>query len=347
MKNKSRWFEKHSKLSLFFVVLGSLIISVVAIEPLFRFALFLKAGPELQRVRVVPDETLGWVLNTQIRDLHTENRCGESVITHPPSHPLIIKYPKYDNAKRILFVGDSFTHAHEVSTGEAYYDVFEELAKDEYSVYAAGVGGYGNVQEYLAIKNIYDEVKPDIIIWQLSGNDPTNHIFELEHASWDNNNQLPRPYFDLMNNNITIRNPSFWLLEHSCSFKYLFSKLLAVDWTYNLGIYNAVKSSTTLDSEIRAEKIKSGLEVTDRVVSMAIAEFPDTQFIGFSVDPGYEDDFKNIFITNGGNYLSKVYENVNNIDNTNCTPLDAHWNHKGNRVAGEELYRLLGNISIK
>lgn len=229
---------------------------LLTLEGLFRLALFLKSGPEIQRVPIVYDETYGWVLNTQMKEIHRLNRCGEPVITKPPPHPLIIKFPKYNYPKKILFVGDSITHAHEVSTGKAYYDVFEELVKDQYSVFAAGVGGYGNLQEYLIIKNLHSEIKPDIIFWQLSGNDAINNVFELERSQLNNNNQRPRPYLDIETNEIKMRDPSFWLLEHSRGFKYFYSQLFVVDWHYKLGIQDRINSLITLDPEIAADKIK-------------------------------------------------------------------------------------------
>lgn len=86
------------------------------------------------------------------------------------------------------------------------------------------------------------------------------------------------------------------------------------------------------------------MDVTDRLLSLAVSEFPKTRFVGFSVDPNFEDDYKAIFLKNNADYLSDFYKAVDGVDHTNCQPLDAHWNHKGNRVAGEELFRRLNEL---
>ena len=113
---------------------------------------YIKYGPDSNRDLLVVDDHLGWVLNTNLKELSSLNRCGEKFLTKTPQKPLIIKYPRYNNQKKVLFVGDSFIQAGAVSTGKAYYDYFEELTKEDFSVYASGVGGYGSLQEYMVIK---------------------------------------------------------------------------------------------------------------------------------------------------------------------------------------------------
>ncbi|HEU4504299.1 MAG TPA: hypothetical protein VFR79_05675 [Nitrospira sp.] len=60
-------------------------------------------------------------------------------------------------------MGDSTTHVHEASTGAAYYDTVARLGNGQYAVWAAGMVGYGNFQEYLMLLKIYEEVRPESI----------------------------------------------------------------------------------------------------------------------------------------------------------------------------------------
>lgn len=155
---------------------------LVILELLFRSVEFLIKGSEAERTEIISDSTLGWARNTQMKKQVRNNKCGETVVRLPSTHRLINKFPKYLGKKNILFIGDSFTHAHQVSTGQAYFDVFEENVKNQYYVYAAGIGGFGNLQEYLVLVSIFEEVKPDIVMWQLCGNDVDNNVYELDNA---------------------------------------------------------------------------------------------------------------------------------------------------------------------
>ena len=61
---------------------------------------------------------------------------------------------------RILFLGDSFTHAVEVGDEHAYHAVFARRMP-EYAVFAIGAGGYGPLQEALLLEEVYPRVEPD------------------------------------------------------------------------------------------------------------------------------------------------------------------------------------------
>jgi len=315
---------------------------LVILELLFRSVEFLIKGPEVDRIEVISDSTLGWVHNTQMKKRVKSNKCGETVVRLPSTHRLINKFPKYSADKNILFIGDSVTHAHEVSTGKAYYDVFEENTKNKFSVYTAGIGGFGNWQEFLILESVFDEVKPDIVVWQLCSNDVTNNVYELDNSTFYNN-QRPRPYLNLKNNQTEIKNPGFWLFDWSHGFRFVFNRLLRLDWKYELGLLDLLNSTIALDSKAREKYEKQGLEVLDRVLNNAMAKFPNTRFYGFSVGGTYDKEYENIFVKHGAVYLSEFYNYVDSTEETNCLPLDGHWNHLGNQVAGNMLSKLLAD----
>ncbi|KOR29803.1 hypothetical protein TI03_01365 [Achromatium sp. WMS1] len=317
---------------------------LVLLEMLFRGVEFFFKAPEIESAAIIYDSKLGWVHNTQMKQEVRNNKCGERVVRHPATHRLINKFPKYPGNKKILFLGDSFTHAHEVSTGRAYYDVFEENVKDEYSVYAAGVSGFGNVQEYIALVSVFPEIKPDIVVWQLCGNDIINNVYELEKASLYDNNQRLRPYFNLETNQIEIKDPSFWLFTWSHGFKFVFHRLLILDWKYKLGLSDLWATTITLEPKVHDKYTKQGLEIFDRLLSDAITKFPNTKFYGFAVSSLSDDrEYERIFMKYGMIYFSRFSQYVDSIANTNCAPLDLHWNHLGNQIAGDMLSKLLEN----
>jgi lysophospholipase L1-like esterase len=106
---------------------------------------------------------------------------------------------------RILFIGDSFTHAIEVGDERAYWAIFARQRPD-YAVSAIGAGGYGTLQEALLLDEVAPRLRPDIVIWQLCANDLTNNLFEAERRSVRHNNLERRPYWE--QDAIVYRNPA-------------------------------------------------------------------------------------------------------------------------------------------
>jgi len=298
------------------------------------------------------DDKFGWVLNIYLDSVKSErkNGCGEVVKTKKYADKFIVKFPKADarewkNKKRILIIGDSVTQAHEVSTDYAYYDRLEELAGENYAVFAAGVGGYGNLQEYMLLEDVYNRINPQILIWQLCGNDIANNRYELDNASFFNN-QHKRPYLNLETGEIEIKNPGFWLFDVSLFAKRLFSRILKLDFKYNMGILSFCNSLICLDSELHEKEYKNGFEVMDYLLKRIKNKYPRLIIAGFNTGPEAEQGFNKIFTSNGYNYLGIFYEHVDNIEGTNCKPLDFHWNILGNRIAGEHLYNLLKQTKL-
>lgn len=96
--------------------------------------------------------------------------------------------------QKILFIGDSYTHAIDVSDHKTYFALIQQQLDVE--VFAYGCGGYSSLQEYMILDLYLDQIKPDIVIWQFTSNDFINNDFELEFASYRNNNSMRRPYLD-------------------------------------------------------------------------------------------------------------------------------------------------------
>ncbi len=317
---------------------------LVILELLTRSTVFLVKGPEKVRRDVIADEKFGWVHTVHAKKKIRKNKCGETVVRLPPRHKLINKFPKYPEKKNILFIGDSVTHAHEVSTGKAYYDVFEEKMKNKYSVYAAGIGGFGNLQEYMVLETIYNNIKPDIVIWQLCGNDIANNVYDLDNSTLLNN-QRPRPYYNLENGQIEIKDPGFWLFDISLGFRFVFLRLVMLDSKYNLGILNTLDSLIALNPQEIKKHENQGLKVLSVLLNKAVSKFPGATFYGFAV-AGKNDDqlFEEIFKNAGAYYLSEFSDYVSKTEGTNCAPLDGHWNHLGNQIAGNMLSEFLSDF---
>src|SRR5919106_2306079 len=92
---------------------------------------------------------------------------------------------------RILVIGDSDTHATEVSDDKTYYAILRQSLDVE--VFAYGARGYGSLQEWMIFNKYYDLIKPDLVLWQYSIDDLIDNSPDLETASTINNNGT-RPY---------------------------------------------------------------------------------------------------------------------------------------------------------
>ena len=95
-------------------------------------------------------------------------------------------------APSVLFVGDSFTHALDVSDDKAYWARVAALRGVE--VRACGAGGYGTLQELLVLGDALDRFDPAAVVLQFSANDFVNNSYALESRSRINNNGMTRPY---------------------------------------------------------------------------------------------------------------------------------------------------------
>jgi len=98
------------------------------------------------------------------------------------------------NRPKVLFLGDSFTHAVQVSAQDAYYSLVGRALDIE--VFAYGAGGWGTLQELMILPDFLDLIQPDAVVLQLCSNDIYNNDFELERGSARNNNGLVRPYWE-------------------------------------------------------------------------------------------------------------------------------------------------------
>ncbi|NND67862.1 MAG: SGNH/GDSL hydrolase family protein, partial [Halioglobus sp.] len=101
--------------------------------------------------------------------------------------------PLHSQRRKVLFLGDSFTHALQVSDDKTYFSLLADRLDLE--VFALGVDGYGTLQQFLMLDRYVDRIKPDAIVLQLCPNDFVNNHYQVELQSPRNNNGMRRPYW--------------------------------------------------------------------------------------------------------------------------------------------------------
>ena len=277
----------------------------VFLELSYHVIQYVRWGPTIKRSLVTNDPELGYALNPKqdvIFEPSERNACSEAVLRRPPVSKYLLKEPIFKDGKRILFLGASFVQTVTVSSGSAYFDVFEKLGKGRYSVYAAGVQGYNDLQEYLLLKRVYNQAQPEIVVWQLSANDPYSNVFFSQIFSGA---EKPRPYLNLKTGNIEFHESLFFILRVSGLLQMLRFRLQWFDRTHQLGIVDFLNSLTLPNAQQMMTIDQEGLEVLRRLLHRAVVEYPKTRFIGFSVDGQLEDRYQKIFSEMGADYFPK------------------------------------------
>ena len=116
---------------------------------------------------------------------------------------------------------------------------------------------------------------------------------------------------------------------------------MVVDRTYGLGLFDLLDTPIRLTAAEAREGEQVGLRVLEHLLQRCRSSYPDTRMVGFATDAAHDERYREIFATQGYLYLDEFYESIDRELNTNCWPLDGHWNHWGNHIAGVRVYELL------
>lgn len=323
-----------------------LVILCVVLEFSFRAAHYFVKGPNSAHSEIASDPELGWVLNENLEGDRRYNRCGELVVRKPPVTKYFVKHDEGDKSKsRVLFIGDSFTHAHEVSTGQAYYDHVLSALGPGYLGSVIGVGGYGVSQEFLAFRKVYDQIRPDVVFWQFCTNDLSASRFLLDNASLYNM-QRKRPYLDLSTLSYEVKDPGFFLFDVSWLFRWTFLKIVEIDRKNEIGIVDALNRVIALQDTMRQAEIKKGYLVIDKEIAN-FRRLYGGPMIAFNACGSTDLESQRAFDNNLFHiskkyaiyYLRNFSTTILSEPGTTCLPYDSHWNEKGNRVAAEQLVK--------
>lgn len=259
--------------------------------------------------------------------------------------------PHAEGRKKVLILGDSFTHAVHVSNDKTYHAL---LAKElDIEVFALGVEGYGTLQEYMMLDEIIDDIQPDAVVLQFCPNDFINNHYDLEMASSQNNNRMRRPYF--AENRITYKNPSEFAMLRNFSASY--SRFLYFILT-RLDRLNA--DSSKFSSEESSEKriVQEGLayslfeeavQVTEELLHKIRLRVPqETPVYVFSTpigDPDYEQ-IKRISSISGVVFIDGTTQALDAAERNGITTTaadKAHWSNAGHQVVADVLSAYFGS----
>jgi len=241
---------------------------------------------------------------------------------------------------KIFFIGDSFTEGCGVKEESMYYNIIAKNLNAEAFVY--GGPGYGTLQEYMVLVRYIDKIKPDLIVLQVCVNDFINNLWELENASFINNNLLVRPYF--INEKIEYRFPRYpWKLRMYSrviySLGYSLDRLLA-DLSHR-GFLHTVEDDIETKG-IEFDNFKKSVTVTNTLIKKIKEKAGQVPIVAFTVNDykNYLEQFRRIFQENNIEFIEEVPEKINSEKIKGVKVYlekQTHWNEAGDRICGEFL----------
>ena len=234
---------------------------------------------------------------------------------------------------RVVVIGDSFTEGQGVQLDDAFPARLERLfnlgARDRHAVvFNAGIRGYSTVQELEVLKKALQLVAPDMIILQITLNDPEIQPYRVQHPYLDEHGRvkLTSPIF------------SFWM-----SLRFVVERILNTQ-THRAYIdyyFDLFNNPTTWNRFAKA--IVGFKELTSKAgVPLFAVVFP---LFSHSLDDKYPfqplHDKLDSFLENEGLEfidLNKDYRGMN-PERLQIEPgQDSHPNEIAHRVAAENIY---------
>lgn len=297
---------------------------------------------------IVPDQQLGWRPKENFS--YEGKKVDEAGIAYPvrlntnPDGFRLYGRPEARGKSKILFLGDSYTQATDVSDNKTYYAIVQGSFRDRAEVFAHGGMGYGTLQACMVLEKFKDRIKPDIIVLQASGNDFTNNSFELESNSLINNNNKRRPYMSL-DGTIEYKTPkkhfrSLWQVsfQHSRLLYYLLSR---ADRVLLNARYQREKDDPKR-RELESKAFEESVRVTGAILDRMKHADPDARYLAFLVDfdPMPYEAWTQVLLKHGFEYIDGVGRAIHEAEKKGLVVRardTVHWNNLGNQICADVL----------
>lgn len=246
---------------------------------------------------------------------------------------------------KLLVIGDSFTQALAASDDRTYYAIIGQQLDME--VFAYGAGGASTLQEYIAFDQFFDEISPDLVLWQYCSNDFINNSYDLEFNSRINNNGMTRPYLE--EGTIVYRMPKPY--PELFSFFIARSRVLRFVLTQIYKIQ--AKNPDTVEREIATlgtahPGFQKAYEITRMIMEKVKQRAGQAPVVAFNCDNSqpYHDAFRDISEELDIYYIEGIGDVISEAKQSGRTVLaddNAHWNETGHALVGETISRYLND----
>lgn len=339
---------KKGNLTFSYTVLILISIQVLSVIILLEVGLriYLSVRQKYEPSEMVFDEIIGWQNTPFMNEENVYDLWGPVIYTTQEYG--FRKYGDTTSDKtKVLVIGDSFTMAGNITDGKAYYDYLLQNGNIELFVY--GGGGYGTLQQYLILDNYFDEIDPDIIIWQFCDNDLINNHNELEGRSLIHSGIDPRPYY--VDGNIVVLPP--WR-RHGTLYNILNKSYIVKILSLELKLFKkdkfiTIEETITKNDRLYIETVQSTKDimglVLDRIADIPIISFNARIYSDFP--EWWSLTFSQIANDISFVYLHQVSDSLNFARSSGIiidgSPIDEHWNSTGHAIVGKILKEYLEN----
>ena len=322
----------------------AIFLIVITGEIAIRVYLHLRHAQNQSIINVTSDEELGWrpapnyIFYGDKKDASGKKYSVNSLTDNNGFR--IFGNPADTTKKKIFFLGDSFTHALEVSNLKTYYGILKNDLPVE--VFAFGAGGYGTLQEYMILDKYLDTIRPDILIIQFSSNDFINNYYELELKSTWNNNGMQRPY--LTGNGVIYKTPKKFptlrniINKHSLFLYYIFSRIDMLQAYQTHSVEEFIEKNG-----VSSPYFRDSIETTEQLIKAIKSRVTSSTLIyAFSVDDiePYYDELRRILDKNGIPFIDGIPQFLKNAEQDGITTKaadKAHWNETGHTIVANVL----------
>lgn len=311
------------------VTILSVVFTLLLCEGILRIYYHLKRNKVTQQHKV-----LGWNILPNVH-LKTQKE-DQAKVSYPVEYKTDSQgFKKFGNLKspnlKVLFIGDSFTQAEDVSNDSAYYAVAGQKIPIE--VFGYGVNGFGTLQEYMILKKYIDKIKPDVVVLQFTSNDFINNCYEIEYNSIQNFG-IVRPYLD------TKGNLFYKLPKNHATFRAFvneYSRLLYY-------LVNRIEETQIKPDHFTAANYRDSFKITAYSIQniKKLCRANGAKFSSFMVDSGSGVEYRlyqKLMAENAVEIIADVPTLIQETENAGicCKVPDNHWNNRGHRVCGEAL----------
>lgn len=305
---------------------------------------------------ITMDSKLGWRATEHYgQDLEEHTLRGQPYHVHRTQGLLGFRtYGDLRSTKpKMLVIGDSFTHAMAVSNDRTYYALLSDLLGVE--TFAYGTGGYGTLQEYLLLDEVFDTIRPTMVLWQFCSNDFINNDHALEMASSLNNNGWIRPYWE--NGRPVLRSPKpsgvqarEWIQRHS---RFLYFIVSRVDRLRARGPFESIEFQIDR-ARFAHPGFARSVQTTDELMGIVRRRIGNVPLYAFNCDRDepYSTAFEQISSHHQIQFWKDVPDAVRNAEanGLDVSASDAHWNELGHALIAKSLnehFRRLQQVSTQ
>lgn len=142
------------------------------------------------------DEELGWFPKADDALTYTGSRTIH--IAHNAMGFRDREHPREKTRPRLAFVGDSYVWGYDAEMDERFTELLQaEVPSIE--VWNLGVSGYGTDQCYLLIRKLFDEIRPDAVVYMFSETDIRDNSVNFNYSAYY------KPYFVLSGGELELR----------------------------------------------------------------------------------------------------------------------------------------------